>query len=152
MNSNLKTTKETLAILGCTDSTFYSHLEKQAVKPIKVGTRSFLTLEQIAVLKDSIDTEPAQTDSKGSGENIERLAGGPDKEEQHSNELREAREEIRMLSIQVGQWQRQAQTYQEHYQQLLDNQHQQQEKKDENAPAKNAGEKRWWDIFFRRVT
>lgn len=72
MNSNLKTTKETLAILGCANSTFYSHLDKQAIKPIKVGRRSFFTLDQIEILKSSLDIEPSQTNPKESGENIER--------------------------------------------------------------------------------
>lgn len=148
MNSNLKTTKETLAILRCVNSTFYSHLEKQAIRPIKVGTRSFFTLEQIEVLKNSIDSDPTQTDSEEFGESIEGFGEDPDKE-QHSKELTEAREEIQMLSMQVSQWQRQAQTYQEQYQKLLDSQ--QEEKKVETVPEKTADEKSWWDIFSRRV-
>ena len=138
MNSNLKTTKETLAILRCTDSNFYSHLEKKAIKPIKLGTRSFFTLEQIEVLKNSIDSELTQTNPEESGESIAGV-----------EELIEARQEIQMLLMQVSQWQRQAQTYQEQYQKLLNSQ--QEEKKAETVMEKTAGEKRWWDIFFRRV-
>ncbi len=150
MNSNLKTTKETLAILRCADSTFHSHLEKQAIKPIRVGTRSFFTLEHIEILKNSIDNNPTQTDLDESGEGIAGFGRDPDKE-QHSRELTEAREEIEMLSMQVNQWQRQAQIYQDLYQELLNNQQPQEEKKPDKAPEKKVSEKRWWDISFRRV-
>lgn len=148
MNSNLKTIKETLAILRCANNIFYSHLDKQAIKPIKVGTRSFFTLEQIEVLKNSIDSELTQTDAEESGESIAGFERDPDKE-QYSKELIEAQQEIKILSMQVSQWQRQAQAYQEQYQKLLNNQ--QQEKKVEKARERTADEKRWWDIFFRRV-
>ena len=140
MNSNLKTTKETLAILRCSNSTFQSHLEKQAIKPIRAGTRSFFTLEQIESLKNSIANEPTQEAPDESGEVIE----------QHSRELTEAREEIQMLSMQVSQWQRQAQIYQDLYQELLNDQQPQEEKKPEKSPGEKVSEKKWWGIFSER--
>lgn len=55
METNLKTTKEVMELLGCKKATFFVHQAKLDIKPHKKGNKNYYDQEQIKTFQGSLD-------------------------------------------------------------------------------------------------